>query len=101
MRGWSGAVPLSGPASPASTATRGSARSSQRGNHQLAFPSKSMSEGTMALRISTASMRIPPARPRPNSLMTPDVAEHERAEDQDHDQRGRRDRPAGSGQAFA
>ena len=29
-----------------------------------------MTEGTTAIRMMTASTRIPPARPRPNSLMT-------------------------------
>ena len=52
-----------------STVTWGS-HWSHFGNHQLDFPSRIITEGTTAMRMTTASMRIPPARPRPNSLMT-------------------------------
>ena len=56
--------------SSASTESLGRIRSSQAGNHQLALPNIIMMEGTMAIRMRTASTRMPPARPMPNSLMT-------------------------------
>ena len=39
------------------------------GNHQFALPISSISDGTSAVRMTTASTKIAAASPRPNSLM--------------------------------
>ena len=53
-----------------SNAKFGRIRSSQPGNHQVDRPRSVKTAGTTAMRITIASTKIPPARPRPNSLMT-------------------------------
>src|SRR5207249_4326748 len=54
----------------ASMLTRGTMRSSHLGNHQFAFPSSSIVDGTSTMRTTVASMKIAVARPRPSSFST-------------------------------
>ena len=66
-----------------STVTLGRIRSSHFGNHQFDLPRRIITHGTTAMRMSTASTRMPPARPQSELLDDPHAAQDEGPEHQD------------------
>ena len=103
----SGSVPVPGSSasgdstSSGSTASRGSTRSSQRGNHQLAWPKSIMTRRHDGHADEDGIHGDAAGQPDAELLDHPVAAEDERGEDQDHDQRGGGDRLAGGGQPVA
>ena len=87
--------------SSASTDNLGSMRSSQAGNHQFDLPSSIITDGTMAIRMKTASTRIAAGESDAELLDDPLPTEDEGTEHEDHDERRRGDRLAGGRQAVA
>ena len=83
----------------ASTFRCGRSRSSQPGSHQARLPSSSMIAGTRMLRMMNASIAHRRRQGDAEQLDRQVAAERERGEDADHDRRGRRDHPAGRGEA--
>ena len=83
----------------ASTCSFGSRRSSHPGSHQARLPISSMIAGTRMLRITNASMNDGRCQGDAEQLDRQVPAERERGEDADHDRGGRRDHPAGRGEA--